>query len=112
MRSDSHKSQSSQRVLNHLNALNSDLTSHPQAPGPHERTHPDLVTYQELQGVLTPPHSTSARGNGNSYYHCPDLVAISMGTGGWVLKFNEIEVAQANMLEPKCMIVHMHYLHL
>jgi hypothetical protein len=29
-----------------------------------------------------------------------DLVAISMGTGGWVFK-NKIQNAQASMLEPK-----------
>ena len=35
--------------------------------------------------MLTPPHSTSARSYDNLHYHNYDLVAISMGTGGWVL---------------------------
>ena len=45
---------------------------------------PDLVATRE--GALTPPHSTIARGYDNLYYHYHDLVAISMGTGGWVFK--------------------------
>ena len=42
----------------------------------------DLVNHQELQRALTPPHSTSARGDDNSYHHYHDLVVISIGTGG------------------------------
>ena len=34
--------------------------------------------------MLAPPHSTSARSYDNLHYHNYDLVAISMGTGGWV----------------------------
>ena len=44
----------------------------------------DLVTYQGSQGAITHPHSTSACANDNLYHHYHDLVAISMGTGGWV----------------------------
>ena len=46
---------------------------------------PGLVTPGDT-GALTPPHSTSARSNDNLYRHYHDLVAISMGTGGWVSK--------------------------
>ena len=36
--------------------------------------------------VLAPPHSTSARSYDNLHYRDHDLVAISMGTGGWVFE--------------------------
>ena len=52
--------------------------------------------------MLTPPHSTSARGSDNLHYQNHDLVAISMGTGGWVFKMNPIVIAQTWVLEPKC----------
>ena len=51
--------------------------------------------------VLTPPHSTSARGYDNLHYHNHDLVAISMGTGGWVFKISSERTLKL-MLEPKC----------
>ena len=38
--------------------------------------------------LLAPPHSTSARSYDNLHYHNYDLVAISMGTGGWVSQIN------------------------
>ena len=52
--------------------------------------------------VLTPPHSTSARGSDNLHYHYHDLVAISMGTGGWVFKIKSRLSSPAEVLEPKC----------
>ena len=48
--------------------------------------------------VLTPPHSTSARGYDNLHYHNHDLVAISMGTGGWVFK-----ISSEQTLKPECL---------
>ena len=60
----------------------------------------------EIQGVLTSPHSLIARGDSNNDYHRHDLVAISMGPGGWVLKcsFN----GSSFMLEPKCHDCNVH----
>ena len=52
--------------------------------------------------VLTPPHSTSARGSDNLHYHYHDLVAISMGTGGWVFKIKSRLSSPDTVLEPKC----------
>ena len=52
--------------------------------------------------VLTPPHSTSARGYDNLHYHNHDLVAISMGTGGWVFKIKSRLHTRTRVLEPKC----------
>ena len=52
--------------------------------------------------MLTPPHSTSARGSDNLHYHYHDLVAISMGTGGWVFKIKSRLGSPAKVLEPKC----------
>ena len=66
---------------------------------------PSLVTPDNM-GSLTPPHSTSARGNDNLYHHYHDLVAISMGTGGWVSKFANCWAQACPGLEPKCHDVH------
>ena len=66
--------------------------------------------------ALTPPHSTSARGNDNLHYHYHDLVAISMGKGGWIFRTEPmVNHSLARVLEPKChvcgMLLQMSCLH-
>ena len=65
--------------------------------GPQQRTLLELST--AYQGVLAPPHSSITRGH-VTYGH--DLVAISMGPGGWVLKLSSKQMHKnSSMLEPK-----------
>ena len=58
--------------------------------------------------ALTPPHSTSARGNDNLHYHYHDIVAISMSTGGWVFEPNQwsttlwLECLSQNVMFVEC----------
>ena len=83
----------------------------PQAPSLNQCTSPWPGKNQETQGALTPPHSSDARSKGNSYYQYHDLVANSMGTGGWVLKFANLLTQKArgiHALSPNVMIVHTH----
>ena len=55
--------------------------------------------------MLTPPHSTSARGYDNLHYRDHDLVAISMGTGGWVFENDVGSNTSDECLSPNVMIV-------
>jgi hypothetical protein len=59
------------------------------------RTRLGPVFNQEKQGALTPPTAQSPV----PWLSGPDLVAISMGMGGWVFKNNSISPSW--MLEPK-----------
>ena len=79
-------------MLNHL-------MQYARSFGPHQCARlPWLIA--RGKGVDT-PHSTSARGYDNLHYHSHDLVAISMGTGGWVFKIKS-RLNPARVLEPKC----------
>ena len=79
MSSYSHRSRNSQRMLDHLMHVAA-------SPKPAQACSPRPGNNQGLRGTLTPPHSSVARSYDNSYYHNHDLVANSMGTGGWVFK--------------------------
>ena len=76
MRSDSHQSQNSQQVLDHLIHFAA-------SPEPTKAYSPWPGNNQGDQGVLTPPHSSITRVLIVSGH---DVVVISMGPGGWVLK--------------------------
>ena len=77
MSSDGHKSTKIKQMLNHLMHF-------AEYHGLQQRT---LLPRSAPEArALAPPHSSSARGYDNLRYHNHDLVAISMGTGGWVLK--------------------------
>ena len=66
-----------------------------QAPSPHKRTRLGLGTARKNQGALTPPIAQSPVSRLSGH----DLVAISMGMGGWVFKINLS--GPSMMLEPK-----------
>ena len=72
----------------------------PEIFGLQQRTRSSRESVPRGTRVLTPPHSSSARGSDNLHYHCHDLVAISMGTGGWVFKIKSR--LPDKVLEPKC----------
>ena len=73
--SSSHKSRSLQQVLDHLIHLL-------QVPSPQKRTRLDLATTRDTKVRWHPPTPQSPV----SWLSGHDLVAISMGMGGWVFK--------------------------
>ena len=87
--SDSHKSRNPQQMLDHLIHCAA-------SPEPAKAYSPWPGNNQGDQGALTPPHSSITRVLITSGH---DLVAISMGPGGWVFK-TKLEML-CIMLEPK-----------
>ena len=97
LRSDSHKVQKLKRMLDHLIHL---ATSFRPAPA-----YSLALAITRKTRVLTPPIAQCARGHDNLHYHNHDLVASSMGTGGWVSKISSEQNAQDWCLSPNAMIV-------
>ncbi len=84
--SDSHKSQNTKWVLDHLMHLTMNFEP--------AKTYSPCPSMHRGQGVLAPPHSSITRGQVAPGH---DLVAISMGPGGWVFK------TKFKMLSMKCL---------
>ena len=72
-------------------------------PGLQQRTLlPRLVPEAR---ALAPPHSSSARSYDDLSHHNYDLVAISMGTGGWVFKISSEQILKPECLSQNVMIM-------